>query len=124
MGDGSEAKPREVLLITHHSSPFTLNIESEMHYVTFLDEVLLAFKAQLSSFFSARLAFAGDVIVVSDHFGPDKSFFKIRVGHARRLRCSGSRRNCPRTHLLLARREVGLQSEQCIARANDTIETR
>ena len=82
-----------------------------MHDIAFLDDVLLAFQSQPPGFLGPVLTVAGDVVVVGDDLGANKTLLKIsvdRTGSFRR-RCTNLRR--PRADFFRSCRKIGLQSE-------------
>ena len=57
-----------------------------MHDVAVAHDVILAFEAELAGLARARLALAGDIILVGDRLGADEALLEIGVDDARRLR--------------------------------------
>src|ERR1700754_1374879 len=105
-------------------SATALNVEQEVQYVAFLDDVFLAFLAQPTGCSGTRLALVLDEIVVADGFGADKALFEIGMDDACRLRRGRASLDRPGAHFLHARGEVGLQPKQFVARTDHTIEAR
>ena len=83
----------------HPARPFIwgslLDVESKVHYIAFLDNVLLALQTQLARLFGARLAFELDEVLVGDHFSADKAALEIGVDDAGRLRRGRARMHRP-----------------------------
>src|SRR5690349_9128320 len=101
-----------------------LDVEAEQDHVSIVDDVFLALEAHLSRLFCSLLAAAGDVVVVTDHFRPDEAALEVGMNHAGGPRSRVAAVDCPRPHLFRSRREISLQPEQAIPRANQAIETR
>src|SRR5689334_4684889 len=77
-----------------------LDIEAEMKDVAFFHEVVLAFQPQLAGLARARLALAGNIVVIGDGFGADEAMFEIGVDGARRLWGGGAGAHRPGAHFL------------------------
>ena len=60
------------------------DVEAEQQHVAVLDDVVLALDAHLAGFLGARLAFAGDVVVIGDRFAGDETALEILVDRRRR----------------------------------------
>ena len=71
---------------------FALDVEPEVHHVAVLDDVFLAFLADLAGFLGAALAVERDVVVVGDGLGADEALLEVGVDDAGGLR--GGRRPC------------------------------
>src|SRR5262245_30867462 len=89
-----------------------LHVEQEVHDVAVVDDVLLAFHAQLAGRLDAR--FAAVLVEVFERIDlrANEALLEVGVDHAGRL---GRRRplaDRPRANLFLASREVRLQTEQ------------
>ena len=83
---------------------FLSDVELEQHHVAVLDEVFLAFLAQLAGLARAGLAAERDVVVVGDRLGADEAALEIGVDLARGLRRLGARRGRSRRALPWGRR--------------------
>src|SRR3984885_12933868 len=92
-----------------------LDVEAEVHDVTFLDDVFLPFQSPLPRFLGAHFALVGDEILVGDHFGADEALLEVGMDHSRRLGRSRTFAHRPGPHFLLAGGEVGLQTQQLVA---------
>src|SRR5689334_11923253 len=101
-----------------------LDVEAEQDHVSIVDDVFLALEAHLSRLFCSLLAAAGDVVVVTDHFRPDEAALEVGMNHAGGPRSGVATVDRPRPHLFRSGREISLQPEQAISRANEAIETR
>lgn len=62
------------------------HVEAEVHDVTVLDDVFLAFDRKFAGFADAGLAAQLDVIVVFDDFGTDEAFLEVSMYDAGALR--------------------------------------
>ena len=85
-----------------------------MHDVAVLNDVLLAFLAQLARFATALLAAERHVILVACGLGLDEAAFEIRVDDAGGLRCFRPEGDSPGLCLLLAAGEVAMQAQKRI----------
>src|ERR1700756_3907033 len=85
-----------------------LNVESEVHDIAFLDDVLLPFQPQFSGLFGAGLALERDEVVIGDHCGADESALEIRMNPPGSLRSRGARVYRPSPHFFHSRREISL----------------
>src|SRR5262245_29566472 len=88
------------------------NVESKMHDVAVRDHVFLAFEAPFARIFRALFAVVGDEVIVADDLGTNESLFEVGVNDPGGLRRLGADRDRPRTRLLGAGSEVGMQLEQ------------
>src|SRR5690606_33280445 len=88
------------------------DVEPEMHHVSLLDDVLLAFETELARLLCALLAFVGDEVLVSDDLGANEPLLEVGVDHAGGLRRRRADADGPRADFLDARGEVSLQAEQ------------
>ena len=96
------------------------NVELEVHDVAVLHHVLLAFLAELAGITAALLAAQRDVILERRRLGLDEAALEVGVddaGGLRRLRADG---DGPGLRLLLARREVRLQTQQMVRLASSS----
>ena len=93
-----------------------------MHHIAVLDDVFLAFEAHLARFLGALFAVIGDEILIADHFGADEAFFKIGMNDTGCLRRGIAFVDGPGADFFDTGGEVGLQSEQFITRAHQTIQ--
>src|SRR5438105_2374997 len=85
------------------------DIETEMHDVAVLDDVLLSFEPHLPRLFRALLAAVSDVVAVRDRFGANESLLEIRVDDAGGLWRGSADANGPRAHFLIERRNDSLR---------------
>ena len=88
-----------------------------MHDVAVLDDVLLAFDAELAGLADAGLATERNVVVVFDDLGADEAFLEVGVDDAGALRGLAAAHERPGTHLVGSGGEVGLQVEQVVGGA-------
>ena len=95
-----------------------------MHYIPILDDVFLAFQAPFTGILGAGFAVMLDVVFIGGDFGADETFFEIGVDHTGGLGGGGTNTDGPGAHFLLARREVGLQTEQVEAGTDDPVQAR
>ena len=91
---------------------FVSDVEFEKQHVAVVDDIVLAFLAQLARI--ARRAFAAEryIIVERDRFGADEAFFEIGVDFARRLRGPGAFGDGPCARFLRADGEEGLEANR------------
>src|SRR5208337_1901633 len=95
-----------------------------MQHVAVGDDIFLAFEPEFARLASARLAVAGDIIVIGDGLGADKTFFEIAMDDARRRRRLRAGLNGPSASFLRADSEIGDQVQQAVAGADDAVEAR
>ena len=77
---------RKILEIEQDPWPALSVGEAEMQHVAVLDDVVLAFEAELARFARARLALPGDIVVIGDGLGADEALLEVGVDDAGRLR--------------------------------------
>ena len=65
--------------------PDPSDVEAEQHHVAVLDDIVLAFGAQLAGVAGARFAAELDEVVVGDGLGADEAALEVGVDLARRL---------------------------------------
>src|SRR5581483_11505222 len=87
----TRAKIPEIQLLLHLAS----GIEAKMHHVAILHDIVLAFEAKFAGFPGSRFAAESNIVVIGDHFGPDKSLLEIAVNDTRRLGRARSLRHGP-----------------------------
>ena len=63
------------------------DVESEVHYITVLHDVVFAFDRQAAGVADGRFAAKADVVVVFDDFGADESFLEVGVDDAGTFGC-------------------------------------
>ncbi len=63
------------------------DVESEVHYITVLHDVVFAFDRQAAGVADGRFAAKADVVVVFDDFGADESFLEVGVDDASAFGC-------------------------------------
>ena len=100
------------------------DVEEEVHDVAVLNDVVLAFGAHLAGFLSALFTLEGNEVFVGDRLGADEAAFEVGVDDAGGLRGGVALVDRPGADFLDAGREVGLQAEQVVARADDAVEAR
>ena len=93
-----------------------------MHHVAVLDDVFLAFQAQLARIACAGLALERGVIGISDGLGADEALLEIRVDHAGGAGSLGALGDRPGAGFLRADGEVGDEAEQLVAGADHAVE--
>src|SRR5262245_63358918 len=76
------------------------DVEAEVEDVTVLDDVVLAFQAQLAGIARARLTIQRHVVVVGNGFGPDEALLEVGVDHAGGFRRPGVTMHRPSPSLL------------------------
>src|SRR2546426_12631773 len=94
----------------------TSHREPEMDDVAVLDDVVLAFEAELPRLAAARLAAVADEVVVGDHLGADEAALDVAVHAARAPAGGGAAADGPGSALVLPAREGADQVEQRVAR--------
>src|SRR6478672_10309695 len=104
--------------------PVASDVEPEVHDIAFLDDVGLAFEAELASLAGARFAAPRDERVVGDHLGADEAALEVAVDCARRLRRRCAARHGPGAALFWPGRVEGLQPQQTVRRADHTVQAR
>lgn len=77
----------------------SLYVESEVHDVSVLHYIFLAFHTQFSGFAHGGFTAVFDVVFVLDDFRADKTFLKVGVDNAGRI--AGLSSLCDRSMLLL-----------------------
>src|SRR5690606_4178782 len=107
-----------------HGAGGGLHVEAEVHHVTVLDDIFLAFQAPFARFLGAGFAVVLDEVVVADHLGTDKALLEVGVDHTGRLGRGGADPDGPGTYFLHASGAVGLQVQQLIAGADHPVPTR
>jgi hypothetical protein len=100
-----------------------LHIEEEIEHVAVFHDVFLALGAHFSGFFGALFTLVLNEIVKRDGLRADKAAFKVGMDDASGLRCGIAFVNRPCADLFHASGEVGLQAEQIVACADQTIQT-
>ena len=100
----------------------TLNVKAEMHDITVLHVVILAFQTQFSSLFCAMLAPVANEVVVRDHLGADKALLEISVNFSGGLWRGGTDVRSPGTDLFYPGGEIGLQLEKLVSGANYAVQ--
>src|SRR6202162_6650520 len=93
-----------------------------MHDIAVLDGVIGALKTHLAGVLGARLAAAGDKVLIGDRLGADEALLEIRMDAPGSLRRLGTARHCPSSRLLRACGEEGNQVQQLISGADHPIE--
>lgn len=88
-----------------------LYVESEVHDVAVLNDILFAFDAHFAGLFASRFRAESNVIVVLDNFGAYKAFFKVGVNNAGALGGFASLVVGPSTHFLYSCGNVGFEIE-------------
>ena len=88
----------------------SLYVELEVHDVAVLDDVLLAFLAQLARIAAALFTAERHVVFIAGGLGLDEAALEIRVDNACGLWRLRTDRNGPRTRFGLAGREIALQA--------------
>ena len=78
-----------------------------MHHITVRNDVIFAFQPHFPGVAGARLAFAGNVVVIGDRFGPDEAALEVGVDDARRLWRLRALRDGPGARFLRTDRKVG-----------------
>ena len=101
-----------------------LGTEQEIHHVAVFDHVFLALCAHLASIFGSLLAAVGNKVFKGNGLGPDVAFFKVGVDHPGRLRTGIADMNRLGTHLFNPSREIGLQPQQAVRRADQAVQAR
>ena len=59
-----------------------LNIESEMHYITVLNDVFLSLYAHLTGFAHSSFTAVFDIVIVFYHLSTDETLLEIRMDDA------------------------------------------
>ena len=85
-----------------------LDVELEVQHVAVLDDVVLAFLAQLARFTRAGFAVVGDIVLVRDGFGLDEALLEITMDHTGAARCRPAMLERPGARLFRANGEIGL----------------
>src|SRR5690606_36882458 len=99
------------------------DVEAEVHDVTVLDDVVLAFQTPLARFLGTGFAVVLDEVVVADDLGADEALLEVGMDHARRLGGGSTDLDCPGTYFLDPGSEVGLQVEQFVTGADHPVQT-
>src|SRR5690554_4688306 len=94
--------------MTRKDSGNQSDIETKVHDIPILYQVLLSLYAHLSCLFHCTLRSIPDIILILDHFSSDKTLFEVGMNHTGALGCFPSFMEGPRTHLL----HTG--SEECL----------
>ena len=66
-----------------------------MNNVSILNNVVPAFQTPLACFPGPGFSITGHVIVITDHFGPNKALLKIGMNDTCRRGCTRTPFNCP-----------------------------
>lgn len=74
-----------------------LYVETEMHYVTILGNILLAFHIELACLAYGSLGTKGNIVIIFDNLCADESLLKISVDNTGTLRCFHAAAECPGT---------------------------
>src|ERR1700689_5509071 len=107
-----------------YAKPAALDIEAEMHHVALAHDVLLALEPQSPRLFGAVFALVCDEIVVADDLGANEPVLEVGMDDARRLRRGRADAHRPCAYFLGTRREISLQPEKRVARADDAVQSR
>ena len=78
---------------------------ADLHDVSIVDDVFLAFKPKQSLFLKGLMAAVLHEIIVMAHFRTDEMFLQVGVNHARGTLGVRALRNRPRTALFFANSE-------------------
>ena len=89
-----------------------LDIETEMHDVAVLHDIILAFGPHLARVLGGLFAAQCDEIIIGDGLGADEAALEIGVDDARRLRRLGAAMHGPGPRFLGADGEEGDEIEQ------------
>src|SRR5947209_8540872 len=115
--------PRSRRIRCRVASPVTTrasHVEQKVHDVAVLDDVLLAFHPQLTGGLDRGLVVVSLEVLDGVDLRADEALLEVGMDHTRRLRCGRTLADGPRADLLLAGREVRLQSEQAVTLARET----
>src|SRR5690625_6454928 len=80
-----------------HTDPnsSSLYVESEVHYITILYDIILPFYSHFSSFLDSSLRSVFYKILIADHLSSDKTNFKIRMDYTSSVGSFGPFEHCP-----------------------------
>src|SRR5690606_4101960 len=90
------------------------DVEAEVHDVTVLDDVVLAFQTPLARFLGNGFAVVLDAVVVTDDLCTHDALLEVGMDHARRLGGGGADLDRPGTYFLDPGSEIVLQVEQFV----------
>jgi hypothetical protein len=97
---------------------------AEQDDVAFLDDVFLAFEADLGFFAGGGEAACGEEIVPADDFGANETFFDVAVDGAGGFDGVGIFVNGPGAHFGFASGEEGSEAHQVVGGANEAVQAR
>src|SRR5690606_2133308 len=100
----------------------TSDVKAEMHDVTVLNDVVLAFQTPFTGFFGAVFTLVLNKIVIADDFGADKTTFKVGVNSGGGARCGITHFNGPGAHFFYAGGKVSLQAQQLVTGADNPVQ--
>ena len=103
-GELEPSAPGDLDGFSHGRGLSGLDVEDFLHHVAVLDDILLAFLAQLAGVAGAGLALQADVVVEGDGLGADEALLKVGVDDAGGLRGGVALVDRPGARLLGARR--------------------
>src|SRR5690606_24066358 len=95
-----------------------LYVEKKMHYIAVIYNVIFSFYSHFSAFFYFGFATVGYIVLKTNYFGPNKSFFKIGMNTSGSLWSSIANRNSPRPYFFFPGSKIGLLFYKFVGRAN------
>ena len=101
---------------------YRLYIEAEENHVSVGDDVFLAFTADKTFFLGGIHVAAGDQIIKCHDLRANESALEIAVNFACCLRCLGTAADRPGAYFLRAGSQIADQTEQGIARLDQTVQ--
>ena len=94
-----------------HSGVEKSHIKAEIHHISIAHDVLLALETHKPLVARRRHAAKCNEVIIVHNLRADEAALEVRVNLARRLRRCRPARDCPRTALILPRREEGLETK-------------
>ena len=97
-----------------------LYVEEEVHDVTILDYVFLAFDSEFSGGAACGFRFEGDEVFVFDDLGADEAFFEVGVDHSGGLRGLVALVDGPCAAFVSSGGEVGAEVEEGVGTLDES----
>ena len=94
-----------------------------MQNITIFHDVRFTFNAHLSGFLGFLFSLKGNIILIGNGLGPDKTALKITMDHPGGLGGVGAALYRPGSRLLRANGEIGFQFQELVAGADQTIQS-
>ena len=98
-----------------------LHVESEVHDISILYDIFLAFHAHLAGFFHGGFRAVVDIVVVFDYFGTDESLLEVGMDHTGTLRGFPAFQERPGTAFVGTGGQEGLLVQQALVRFDKVV---